>query len=31
VFTDRFNLDQAEEAFRRVEAREMGKGVFVFD
>jgi threonine dehydrogenase-like Zn-dependent dehydrogenase len=30
VFTDRFTLDQADEAFKRVEARAMGKGVFVF-
>jgi threonine dehydrogenase-like Zn-dependent dehydrogenase len=31
VFTDRFGLDQAAEAFARVEGRQMGKGVFVFD
>jgi threonine dehydrogenase-like Zn-dependent dehydrogenase len=28
VFTDTFSLDQGEEAYRRVEARQMGKGVF---
>jgi threonine dehydrogenase-like Zn-dependent dehydrogenase len=31
VFTDTFRLEQAAEAFRCVEARSMGKGVFVFD
>jgi threonine dehydrogenase-like Zn-dependent dehydrogenase len=31
VFTDTFTLDQAEDAYQRVEARTMGKGVFVFD
>jgi len=31
VFTDTFTLQQAEEAYRRVEARQMGKGVFVFE
>jgi threonine dehydrogenase-like Zn-dependent dehydrogenase len=31
VFTDTFTLEQADEAYRRVEARAMGKGVFVFD
>jgi threonine dehydrogenase-like Zn-dependent dehydrogenase len=31
VFTDTFTLDQADEAYRRVEARQMGKGVFVLD
>jgi 2-desacetyl-2-hydroxyethyl bacteriochlorophyllide A dehydrogenase len=31
VFTDRFTLDQADEAFRLTEARAKGKGVFVFD
>jgi threonine dehydrogenase-like Zn-dependent dehydrogenase len=31
VFTDTFTLDQAEEAYRRVEARAMGKGVFVLN
>jgi threonine dehydrogenase-like Zn-dependent dehydrogenase len=30
VFTHTFSLDQADEAYRRVEARHMGKGVFVF-
>jgi threonine dehydrogenase-like Zn-dependent dehydrogenase len=29
VFTDTFGLDQAEDAYRRVEARQMGKGVFL--
>jgi threonine dehydrogenase-like Zn-dependent dehydrogenase len=28
VFTHRFTLDQAEDAYRRMENREMGKGVF---
>jgi len=31
VFTDTFKLEQAEEAYRRVEARSMGKGVFAFE
>ena len=31
VFTDAFTLEQAEEAYRRVEARQMGKGVFTFN
>ena len=31
VITDTFTLDQADEAFHRVEARGMGKGVFTFD
>jgi len=31
VFTDTFTLDEADEAYRRVEARQMGKGVFVLD
>jgi threonine dehydrogenase-like Zn-dependent dehydrogenase len=31
IFTDAFALADAEEAFRRVEARAMGKGVFTFD
>jgi 2-desacetyl-2-hydroxyethyl bacteriochlorophyllide A dehydrogenase len=31
VFTDTFSIDQAEDAYQRVEARQMGKGVFVFD
>jgi threonine dehydrogenase-like Zn-dependent dehydrogenase len=30
VFTDTFTLDQAEDVYQRVEARTMGKGVFVF-
>jgi threonine dehydrogenase-like Zn-dependent dehydrogenase len=30
VFTNTFTLDQADEAYRRVEARGMGKGVFQF-
>jgi threonine dehydrogenase-like Zn-dependent dehydrogenase len=30
VFSDTFTLEQAAEAFRRVEARQMGKGVFAF-
>jgi len=29
VFTDTFTLDQADEAYHRVEARQMGKGVFL--
>jgi threonine dehydrogenase-like Zn-dependent dehydrogenase len=29
VFTDTFTLDQAEDAYRRVDARQMGKGVFL--
>jgi threonine dehydrogenase-like Zn-dependent dehydrogenase len=29
VFTDSFGLDQAGDAYRRVEARQMGKGVFL--
>jgi threonine dehydrogenase-like Zn-dependent dehydrogenase len=29
VFTDTFALDQAEQAYRRVDAQQMGKGVFV--
>jgi threonine dehydrogenase-like Zn-dependent dehydrogenase len=29
VFTDTFALDQADEAYRRVDAQRMGKGVFV--
>jgi threonine dehydrogenase-like Zn-dependent dehydrogenase len=28
VFTHRFTLDEAEDAYRRMENREMGKGVF---
>jgi threonine dehydrogenase-like Zn-dependent dehydrogenase len=31
VFTDTFSLDQADEAYRRVEARQMGKGVFLLE
>jgi threonine dehydrogenase-like Zn-dependent dehydrogenase len=31
VFTDSFGLDQAAEAYRRVEARQMGKGVFLVE
>jgi threonine dehydrogenase-like Zn-dependent dehydrogenase len=31
VFTESFTLDQADAAFRKFAAREMGKGVFVFD
>jgi threonine dehydrogenase-like Zn-dependent dehydrogenase len=31
VFTDTFVLSDADEAFRRVEARSMGKGVFTFE
>ncbi len=31
VFSDTFALDQAEDAYQRVEARQMGKGVFLFD
>jgi threonine dehydrogenase-like Zn-dependent dehydrogenase len=31
VFTDTFTLDQADHAYRRVEARQMGKGVFLID
>jgi hypothetical protein len=31
VFSDTFTLAQAEEAYRRVEARQMGKGVFLFE
>jgi threonine dehydrogenase-like Zn-dependent dehydrogenase len=31
VFTDTFTLDQADEAYRRFEARDMGKGVFLFE
>jgi threonine dehydrogenase-like Zn-dependent dehydrogenase len=30
VYTDTFTIDQAAEAFQRVEARQMGKGVFLF-
>ena len=30
VFTEQFTLDQADAAFRKFAAREMGKGVFVF-
>jgi threonine dehydrogenase-like Zn-dependent dehydrogenase len=30
VFTDTFTLEQADDAYRRVEAQSMGKGVFVF-
>jgi threonine dehydrogenase-like Zn-dependent dehydrogenase len=30
VFTDTFSLDQADDAYRRFEARGMGKGVFTF-
>jgi threonine dehydrogenase-like Zn-dependent dehydrogenase len=30
VFTDTFTLDQADTAYRRVDSRQMGKGVFVF-
>ncbi|MBV9171016.1 MAG: zinc-binding dehydrogenase [Chloroflexi bacterium] len=30
VFTDSFTLDQAEEAFRKFDSRQMGKGVFTF-
>ncbi len=30
VFTDTFSLDQAAEAYQRVEAQNMGKGVFTF-
>ena len=29
VFTDTLTLDQADEAYRRMEARRMGKGVFL--
>jgi threonine dehydrogenase-like Zn-dependent dehydrogenase len=29
VFTDTFTLDQAAEAYQRVEAQQMGKGVFI--
>jgi threonine dehydrogenase-like Zn-dependent dehydrogenase len=29
VFTDRFSLDEASQAYERVEARQMGKGVFL--
>jgi threonine dehydrogenase-like Zn-dependent dehydrogenase len=31
VFTNTFSLDQADEAYRRVEARQMGKGVFLLE
>ncbi|MBV8715375.1 MAG: zinc-binding dehydrogenase [Chloroflexi bacterium] len=31
VFTDTFSLDQAADAYQRVAARTMGKGVFLFD
>jgi threonine dehydrogenase-like Zn-dependent dehydrogenase len=31
VFTDTFSLDQADDAYRRVEARQIGKGVFLFE
>lgn len=31
LFTDRFRLDQAEEAYRLFDNRMIGKGVFVFD
>jgi threonine dehydrogenase-like Zn-dependent dehydrogenase len=31
VFTDRYTLDQADEAFHQTEARTTGKGVFLFD
>jgi hypothetical protein len=30
-YTQMFTLDQADDAYRRVEARQMGKGVFVFE
>jgi hypothetical protein len=31
VYSDTFTLAQAEDAYRRVEARQMGKGVFLFE
>jgi hypothetical protein len=31
VFTDTFTLDQADDAFRRVESQSIGKGVFTFE
>jgi threonine dehydrogenase-like Zn-dependent dehydrogenase len=31
VFTNTFSLDQADDAYRRVEARQMGKGVFLLE
>ncbi|MBV9577842.1 MAG: zinc-binding dehydrogenase [Chloroflexi bacterium] len=31
VFTESFTIDEGEAAFRKFSAREMGKGVFVFD
>ena len=31
VFTEKFTLDQAEQAFQKFAARQMGKGVFVFN
>ena len=31
VFTESFSIDDADAAFRKFSAREMGKGVFVFD
>jgi hypothetical protein len=31
VYSDTFSLDQAADAYRQVEARQMGKGVFLFE
>jgi hypothetical protein len=31
VFSDTFTLDQAQEAYQQVEARQMAKGVFLLD